>query len=161
MRTPIPPSPHHTPLPGRCSLNFLYFYCLFLFLFIFHFAIFAFYCCGARRQINSSAYKLRVIYPRKQAWPRRHSLSLLSSPIPPGSGTVPCCTVMMSSDRTEIHGKIYDYQPPSWAESLKVVPKSRAKVDIYLDSFLFLFIYFFLRVGNWLALGTIIIARHR
>ena len=30
-----PPSPHHTPLPGRCSLNFLYIYCLFLFLFSF------------------------------------------------------------------------------------------------------------------------------
>ncbi len=29
------------PLPGRCSLNFLYIHCLFLFLFIFHFAIFA------------------------------------------------------------------------------------------------------------------------
>ncbi len=47
----------------------------------------------------------------------------------------------------EIHGKIYDYQPPPWAESLKVVPKSRAKVAVYLASFLFLFIYF-LRVSN-------------
>ncbi len=26
-----PPSPHHTPLLGRCSLNFLYIYCLFFF----------------------------------------------------------------------------------------------------------------------------------
>ena len=27
-----PSSPHHTPLPGRCSLIFLYIYCLFIFI---------------------------------------------------------------------------------------------------------------------------------